>query len=141
MESTHFSDPFLENIALAFRKRRKAIKYHASRAELSKVYEKMRAEDAARLEIDLAHHDGSSLRMWAWPDRFLWLDARRLEKNVGWAWSWTQEGRLVGTCTAPDLIKALEDTFDTIYGVKASGTAALGKPWAKLLAQGPKAVR
>jgi hypothetical protein len=135
-----FQDEFLESLAFAFLKRRKSLSHRASHADFAKVYERMGSETAARLEIDLVNYDDASLRLWARPDRKIWLDARRPAKK-GWAWSWTREGRLLGERSASAVIAALEETYDMLYEMDASHASALGGPWTRLLAQGPKAVR
>jgi hypothetical protein len=135
-----FEDKFLESVAFAFRKRRKSLGHRATHADFAKVYERMDSEAAARLEIDLVKYDGASVRLWAWPSRRIWLDARRLTKK-GWAWSWTHEGRLLGECSAPQVTAALEETYDLLYEMDTSRAHELAKPWTRLLAQGPKAVR
>src|SRR3954468_7139072 len=126
--SPRFQDDFLESVAFAFRKRRKALSHRARHAEFAKVYELMGAEKLERLEIDLAKYDGASLRLWAWPDRQIWLDARLLAKT-GWVWSWTHEGRLLGERSAADAIKALEHTYDMLYEMDAVRASTLSEPW------------
>jgi hypothetical protein len=134
-----FEDEFLESVAFAFRKRRKSLKHRASNVDFAKVYERMASEKLARLEIDLLKYDDATIRLWAWPDRQIWLDARRPAKK-GWAWSWTYEGRLLGERSAPDIIAALEETFDMLYQMDSTRVSVLDRPWVKLLAKGPRPV-
>jgi hypothetical protein len=136
-ENLVFQDAFLESLATSFRKRRKALKHHALDVKFLQGIEQ---SGMLRLEIELARMDKSRLRLWAWPDRLIWLDARRPSKK-GWVWTWTYEGRLAGGRSTQDIIAALEDTFGMIYRIDASLTASLDEPWAKLLAQGPKIAR
>jgi len=91
------------------------------------------------VEIDLVKYDKALLRLWAWPDRFIWLDARRPTKK-GWDWSWTLDGRLVVSVSASEAIAALEATYDRLYEMNASRTNELNEPWERLLARGPVAV-
>lgn len=134
-----FDSEFLEELALAFRKRRKALRHKATGAGYAKVYERIGDEKVERLEIHLPKHDGALLRLHAWPDRMIWLDARRSAKT-GWAWSWTKEGRLLGTCSAVDAVQTLEATFDHLFEMTAAQVDELSEPWNALLAGGPRLV-
>ena len=138
MIGPRFQDEFLESLAVSFRKRRKSLSHRTRRAEVAKVYELVDGKKLERLEIDLVKYDEASLRLHAWPDRLIWLDARRLTKK-GWAWSWTREGRLLGE---PRLvIAALEQTLDILFEMDASRTRELDGPWSQLLARGPIEIR
>src|ERR1700687_369405 len=108
-QSPRFQDAFLENVAVAFRKRRKSLSHRAESAEYAKVYEVAGTRKTERLEVHLPMWDWGLLRLHAWPDRMIWLDACRPSKK-GWVWAWTYEGRLLGECAASDVIKALEET-------------------------------
>ena len=140
MNQPHFQSEFLESVALAFRKRRKALSHRASSADLAKVYELVDGEKIERLEIHLPKYDNVLLRLHAWPDKLVWLDARRSSKE-GWIWSWTHEGRLLGAHKAPEVIRALEDTLGLLFEMNASRTQELCSPWDRLLAQGPKELK
>ena len=135
-----FDSEFLEGLAFAFRKRRKALSHRAQSAEYAKVYELIEGEKTERLEIHLPYFDWGLLRLHAWPDRQIWLDARRSAKK-GWAWKWTYDGRLLGNCAASDVIKALEDTLDPLPRMDSSRTHELSGPWSRLLATGPREVK
>jgi hypothetical protein len=134
-----FESEFLEDLSFAFRKRRKALNHRAQSAGYAKVYELVEGEKMERLEIHLPYYDWGLLRLHAWPDRLIWLDARRPAKT-GWAWSWTHDGRLLGNCAASDVIKALEDTIGLLQQMDSSRTHELGRPWNQLIATGPRAV-
>jgi hypothetical protein len=135
-----FQDEFLESICIAFQKRRKSLSHRASYADIAKVYERRGPDAEEHVEIDLVKYDRALLRLWAWPDRFIWLDARRPTKK-GWDWSWTRDGRLVGSSSAPDVIAALEATYDTLYEMNADRADELNEPWVRVLARGPVAAR
>lgn len=134
-----FDSEFLEALALAFRKRRKALRHKARGAGYAKIYERVGDEKMERLEIHLPKYDGALLRLHAWPDRKIWLDARRSAKK-GWAWSWTKEGRLLGTWSAAEAMQILEATFDRLYEMTADHVDELSEPWNALLADGPRLV-
>ncbi len=134
-----FQDAFLENLAFAFRKRRKALT-HQVRVEFAKVYEAAGSKETERLEVSVLRYDDAWLRLHAWPNRQIWLDARRREKT-GPRWSWSFEGRLLDERLAPEVVKALEETIALLFEMDAPRTHVLNGPWARLLAQGPRAVR
>lgn len=103
--------------------------------ELSKVYELVDREKVERLEIDLLSVGKTSLRLHAWPDRLIWLDARRPTKK-GWTWSWTYEGRLLASTV--DVIASMELSLDLLAGMETSRTGELDQLWVRLLARGPR---
>jgi hypothetical protein len=134
-----FDDEFLQSVAEAFRRRRKALNHRASRADCQKVYEVSESSRTERLEIyleDGTRQRGALLRLHAWPDRWIWVDARRSTKT-GWAWEWTYEGRLLGKHAGQDVVEALEKTYDLLPSMDAALTQELVKPWKRLLAKGP----
>lgn len=139
-QSVHFESEFLEELSIAYRKRRKSLSHRASSADLAKTYELVETERMERLEIYLPNYDKVVLRLHAWPDRSIWLDARRSSKQ-GWVWSWTHEGRLLRSHGAKEVIEALEETLDTLFEMNSLRTQELSGPWNALLAQGPKEVR
>jgi hypothetical protein len=134
-----FQEEFLESLAFAFRKRQKALK-HKVKPELAKVYERAGSERSERLEVSLLNYDQAWLSLHAWPDRRIWLDARRREK-IGPRWKWNFEGRLLGDCPVTDVIDALEETIALLFEMDAPRTHVLNEPWTRLLAQGPKPLR
>lgn len=138
MQIPLFESEFLENVARAFRKRRKALSHRTTRADYAKVYDVKGTERHERLEIylDELRLRGALLRLHAWQNRWIWLDARRGTKT-GWAWSWSLEGRLLGECSGQNVIEALEETHDLLYQMDSSRTPELSEPWKKLLGRGP----
>jgi hypothetical protein len=134
-----FESEFLEELAIAFRKRRKALSHRLQSAECAKVYELAEGKKMERLEIYLPYFDWAILRLHAWPDRMIWVDARQSAKK-GWAWSWTQDGRLLGDCSARDVIGALEDTIGPLQQMDSSRTRELCASWSHLLAKGPREI-
>ena len=63
------------------------------------------------------------VRMHAWDDRWVWIDARQAGQNR-WIWSWTLEGRLAAGLGGRDLLDAIERserlfTRDDRVGLKA----------------------
>jgi hypothetical protein len=137
-----FQDEFLESVSVAFQKRQKSFSHRASDADVAKVYERRTERRGAEeyLEIWLVAYDSASLRLWAWPDRFIRLEARRPMKK-GLAWSWAYDGRLLGERSASEVIAALEETYGLFYEMEASRTNAFSGPWERLLARGPQAIR
>ncbi len=142
IDAPKFQNDFLEALAIGFRKRRKAIRNKALRANYVKAYEILNSEKKERLEIDIEDGptlSGATLRMHAWPDRVIWLDARKPTKQ-GWAWSWTYDGRLGGTYAPRDIVEALEQTHSLLPSMDKNLTQKLTEIWCRLLARGPSAV-
>jgi hypothetical protein len=138
----HFESEFLEDLAIAFRKRRRSLSQRACRVDLAKTYDVRGEQKFERLEIELSGVVGKSpmLRFHAWASRDVWIDARRLAKE-GWAWSWTNEGRFAGDCGPRHFIEALGSTYALIGDMSAGRTATLNDIWKPLLARGPSIVR
>ncbi|MCB1475137.1 MAG: hypothetical protein H6883_15015 [Rhodobiaceae bacterium] len=75
----------------------------------------------------------------AWPDRWIWVDARESRKNAGWLWEWTFEGRLVGHLGARDLIEMFERTvFQVVDAQGRPNVDEVAGIWKHCLATGPK---
>lgn len=142
-QAPSFASEFLEDIAEAFRKRRKSLSHRVSRAECHKVYELVDGKKTERLEVylqDGTRPRGALLRMHVWPDRLVWLDAR-IATKAGWAWAWTYEGRLLGNHTGRDVIIALEECIDLLPRMEGSRIGELDGPWKHLVAKGPSEIR
>jgi hypothetical protein len=135
----HFESEFLERLSFAFRKRRKALSHLAEGAEFAKVYELIADKKTERLEIHLPYFNWGLLRLHAWPDRQVWVDARCPAKK-GCAWSWTYDGRLLGDTSVTDIILALEGTIITFQHMDDSRTHEISSLWERLLARGPREV-
>ena len=136
-----FESGFLAEVAEAFRKRRKSLVHRNAAPELYKTYDRNESSSIERLEIYLEHGAGGQiiLNLHAWPDRFLWLYARRLSK-AGTVWSWEYDGRLLGNNTGQDTISALEETYSLLYRLEGGNTDSLTSPWKARLARGPREV-
>ncbi|HEX2592740.1 MAG TPA: hypothetical protein VHL34_14655 [Rhizomicrobium sp.] len=141
-DSPNFQSEFLEDVATAFRKRRKTLKHHARIAEFAKVYELVDGEKMERLEIRIGNdsRNAALLRLHAWPDRLIWLGASRSMK-VGWLWEWTYEGRLLGEHRGNAIVAALEETFALMYQMNQASVHLLNAPWKPLLGRGPVEVQ
>ena len=139
-QAPRFESEFLDDLATAFRKRRKSLSHRAEAAEFSKVYELVGTEKVERLEINLPYWNRGALRLHAWPDRIVWLDARKRAKK-GWEWVWTIDGRIIGDAKLPDIIKALGDTLSLLHEMDASRVDEFNTVWRPLIAQGPREVR
>lgn len=133
-----FEDPFLEGMAFGLRKRTKAISHKVRTLGCDKVYDLRDGERRERLELRIEDIDQIEFRMHAWPDRWIWLDARRSAKS-GWLWEWTDAGRLTGQIQA--LVPAIEDTLAQLIRMEPAQVSSLTSIWKPLLAKGPVDVR
>jgi hypothetical protein len=133
-----FESVFLTELATAFRNRRRALSHRACNVELIKAHEEGDS-GRERLEIQIGGIVGRGplLRLHAWNDRLVWLDARRPAKE-GWAWSWTTEGVTTATSGASHLLDAIEETWLLIGDITAGRTETLQSLWAPHLAPKPE---
>jgi len=95
-----------------------------------------------KLEVELrpwANDEKVSVRLFAWTDRWVCIDARAATKN-GWAWQWTFEGRLLGEFGGREIVGGLENTLDCVHNMDPRKTRELADIWGSLLAQGPKRI-
>jgi hypothetical protein len=121
-ETPRFQNSFLDSLASAFRSRRRSLSENACRCELT------RSADADREELEILMSGivgkGPVLKFHAKADRQVRIDARQPAK-LGWAWSWTQDGRLADECGPRAFIEALEATYALIGEMTPSRTATL----------------
>ena len=139
-EAAAFSVAFLE----AFRKRSKALSRRGAKVECSPVKEIVDGRESQRGRTDLTvkyRVEGAhvQLRVHAWGDRWVWVDARRSSK-AGWVWEYTSAGRFISPDGARGLVELIETTIDCSYLVPADVPAAIAAIWSKCLAVGPRRV-
>ena len=137
---TRFESEFLNEVDNSLAKRRKALKHKFHEVESEKTYEIEHGVENERFELRIRSSPSPKdlrCRLVAWPNRWVWVDARKSAK-MGWEWVWTFEGRLLGTLTSRDLVIALELSLDLS---KQSGRAidmmSISKIWKSSLAVGP----
>ena len=139
-QEAHFESEFLESLAAAFRRRRKAISHGSQQASCAKVYESTARQKLERLEIHIQMRTRGKFRLHAWPDRMVWLDARKSAK-AGWAWEWTLDGRLLGQADIGLIIGAVEKSLELFYEIDGPQVHKFAPVWIRLVAQGPKKVQ
>lgn len=131
---------FLNSVLFSLKKRQKAIKYKVSSITCEKIVEIDEGERFEKLEIDVQLLTSRcSFRIFAWDDRWVWIDARRGSKN-GWKWEWSDEGRLLGSFTGRDVVDALEFTQATFFEMDSSRIGRFSEIWDAMLAKGLKPV-
>lgn len=138
-----FNDPFLESIRFSLSKRSKTLKHNTQGFSCERVWEADEESKIEKIEIEFDLYDdsrGTAVRLSAWEDGWLWIDAYALKKN-GRRWEWSYEGRLLGEFNGRDVIAALEDTINTASFRKAGKTDDFTEIWHKMLARGPAPVR
>jgi hypothetical protein len=137
MAATPSDATFLEEVLFALGRRRKAIRYRVRDLDVQRTTD----EDSEKLSIECKPMgvQRTIVRLFVWPDRWIWIDARKSSKN-GWVWQFTMDGRLAGGLAAEDLIKALEGSISASQPVKDAAEKGLDKLWKPLLAQGPRPI-
>ena len=130
-ETPHFQNAFLDSLASAFRARRRLLSEKACLVELTKS---IGADGQEQLEIamDGIVGRGPKLKFHAWSDRRVRIDARQPAK-LGWAWSWSHDGRLTEDCGPRSFIEALEGTYELIGEMTPSRTTTLDATWKALV--------
>lgn len=139
-----FENQFLESLVFSLKKRRKSLAHKNVTIRCDKVYETtegLRTEIAeVVLDDSIAPNRSAALRLNVWPNRWVWVDARKYEKK-GLAWSWSFEGRLQGNCSARDLVETAEESFlFSRYADPSPTISEINKYWHAILATGPKLV-
>jgi hypothetical protein len=126
---------FLESL----RKRHKSLKHQVKQISCDKVLEKSDTQARERLDVELWEPRGKKfmIRMMLWEDRFCWVDCRAPQK-LGWAWEWSNEGRLLGEYDGRRLLELLERTLSLCHSMERSKVGEFGEVWRKVLAKGPK---
>jgi hypothetical protein len=137
-ERVDFSAALLE----AFRKRSKALSRRGATVECIPVKEIVdgRESELGRTDVTIRYRGPhAQLRVHAWGDRWVWVDARRGSK-AGWVWEYTGEGRFISPSGAPGLVQLVEQTMDCAHLAASDVSRAMAAIWSKCLAVGPRRV-
>lgn len=143
-EHSEWKEDFSRAVLDAFRKRSKSISRRGASLEYTPVKEitNGRESDRSRTDVTIAYRvDGApvKLRVRAWGDRWVWVDARRVSKS-GWVWEFTSEGRLLPSSAARDLVSRTEETMDASFLPVSDVSRTISAIWSKCLATGPRRV-
>jgi hypothetical protein len=134
-----FESPFLRAFGESVIARRKALNKKFFEVTLRREIEEEgeKAEFVLRLSRSVK---GPTVKMVLWPDRWIWIDARRAGK-AGWLAHITEEGRLHGD-NAAALLKKVESYCDFL-GVDFDQNEAsrAGHFWDAILMKGPRELR
>lgn len=134
---------FVRDVASCLAKRSKAIKHRGARVELHIEEAKPPDDPSASVEVSVSYLiQGATvrLRVIAWDDRWIWVDARRLTKR-GWAWSVTCQGRFLDQSGPSGVIRRVEETISATRNLDDEIPSLVRGIWADCLAQGPRSVR
>ena len=75
------------------------------------------------------------LRVHAWEDRWLWIDARHSSK-LGWLWEFNTEGRLLPPPSPTAVITRIEAMMDVAHQPPADVPRLMSAIWTHALARG-----
>jgi hypothetical protein len=131
-------------VLAAFKKRSKALSRSGSTLECTPVKEIVdgRESERGRTDVTIDYRVDAArvtLRIHAWGDRWVWIDARRSSK-AGWVWEFTAEGRFVASNGAREFVERAEATISASYLPDTEVSAAMRAIWLKCLATGPRRV-
>jgi hypothetical protein len=135
-----FESELLKDVVESLRKRHKSLKHRVREIACERVLEKIDERTWERLDIEFIEPAGAmkrSLRLRLWDDRYVWVDCRAPQKK-GWAWEWSDEGRLLGDCNGRRLLELFEQTLDVSASMETSRLQEFATIWRKVLAKGPK---
>jgi hypothetical protein len=125
-----FDAPLLRDIAAAFRRRRKALRYRAGLA-CGREFSESADGTFERLNLDLT---GGGLRLSAWADGCLWVSVcvRATGRNAGWAFRDAFHGD-AGDVSAATLVGMVEATLGLPLGAgPVAGREQLRAVWRRV---------
>jgi len=131
--------PVLQEIVESLRRRGRSLKYSGGLLRVERVIETSPEGDRERLEVlyrASRRPRAPMVRVHAWSDRWVWVDARE-QGNEGWKWSCEAQGRFARQPVGKELVRALEGTI-RIVGAAAEREANFRQIWLPLLAAGPR---
>ncbi len=128
---------FLAGIAAAWAKRRKAIG-HQARIAGAERFGPSNDDSDERFVLAFAKGAHQHVTVTIRATRRVQVVAAERVPNDGWAWTFSDAGRL--SADGPALIAAIEQTLSACYGMTAERTAEFTAIWRPLLAKGPRAV-
>jgi hypothetical protein len=140
----NFESQFLTQIAEAFVRKRKSLKYNASILKFHKIYDIVEGKKVEKIEISVESslsRNSVRMRLYIWEDRWVWIDARKAGK-MGWDWEFSKHGRLSGDCSPRQLIEAFKQFYfsSSLFDTQAR-TLEASTIWGEILAAGPVEVR
>ena len=140
MHIPKFEDRQLDELADSLRRRRRALRNKSRSINLDRVIESTNGQRIEKLEltIELSVPSLTTIRVFVWADRFIWVDARRGSKD-GWTFSWTKEGQLVGRRKG-QLRVAIEKTLEAAGLIQSEDTSTLDEIWTPVVSTGLRAV-
>ena len=138
------TDDFSKTVLAAFTKRAKAIKRSGATIEIVTVKEIFdgRESDAGRTDVSIAYRVQAArtkLRIIAWGDRWVWIDARQSSKT-GWVWQCTMDGRSMPVHDAREFVALAEKTITATYLPTEAVSQTIRELWQKYLAKGPREI-
>jgi hypothetical protein len=128
----------------AFATRRRAIRFVGGQLEsvVTRDIADSRGRELERGETTLTFRvDGRSVivRVHAWEDRWLWVDARHSSKR-GWMWEFTSQGRFLPAAGARGVVTKVEAMMRAAHLPPADVPRSMSAIWERTLASGPKRV-
>jgi len=105
-----FESKFLTSLSASYSKVRRSLKYNSHSLSFTKVLDRVNDEKVEKIELSIQSSrsiHNIRIRLYAWSDRWVWIDARKSESE-GWAWEYTTEGRLNGSASERALMAALK---------------------------------
>lgn len=133
-------DLFLAELLDCIRRRRKSLKHQTRSFTVERLVEMGSGDPVERIEIEARLGAKTVVRLFAWQSRQIWIDARQPGAGGGWAWAFTDEGRLTGENDARSLLAAFEATLAMSFGMTAASADGFSSIWAALLAKGPRQI-
>jgi hypothetical protein len=79
-----FENLFLQSLADAIAKRRKALSYHADDFTLERSRDEKGEVEFERLNLAMNFRPWTSLHFTAWEDSMGWVSMRQIQRKVGW---------------------------------------------------------
>ena len=131
-----WTSAFLAEVDAAWAKRRRAIRNQTRSAATQQIDASEEDEERFVLAFSLRVRQHVTVTVRA--SRQVTVVAAESIPNGGWAWQFTDAGRLAAG--APALVAAIEETLSACFGMTAERTGRLDAIWRPLLAKGPRAI-
>lgn len=133
---------FIDDLLLSIAKRRKALKHQLRAISVERVADRVEDVERRKLEITFAKWGPHRplIQIFAWDDRWIWVEVSQASKVAEFRWTYTNRGRLVGGLGGRQLVEAAEATTAAGDELTRDRIGKFDDIWKPILAAGPQLV-
>jgi hypothetical protein len=130
--------PLIIDLLDSLRRRSKALKHKNASPAIERFVDARDGLTEERVELRFTSRKRQQLTLTLWEDRTVRVIASESVPQAGWKFTYTSEGRLVGSEGGRSIVSALEASLSAMFEMTGEDVARLETIWGPLLAKGPQ---